>query len=168
MNVGPKKIPGDDPRAAHRAADVVVDLDGLADHLVGKHRWVLATTRRDGRPQMSLVTGGMLPDRTLAIASYPERAKVRNARRDPRVSVAVLGDAFNDSWVQIDGDATVLDLPDAADGFVEYFRSISGEHPDWDEYRQAMADQGKCLIIVRPTRWGPVSKGGFPPSLFED
>jgi PPOX class probable F420-dependent enzyme len=168
MNDGPKKIPGDDPRAAHRAADVVVDLDGLAAHLVGKHRWVLATTRRDGRPQMSLVTGGMLPDRTLAIASYPERAKVRNARRDPRVSVAVLGEAFNDSWVQIDGDATVLDLPDAADGFVEYFRSISGEHPDWDEYRQAMADQGKCLIIVRPTRWGPVSRGGFPPSLFED
>ena len=146
----------------------MVDLDGLAAHLEGKHRWVLATTRRDGRPQLSLVTGGMLPDRTLAIATYPERAKVRNARRDPRVSVAVLGDEFNDSWVQIDGDATVLDLSEAADGLVEYYRSISGEHPNWDEYRQAMADQGKCLIVVRPTRWGPVSKGGFPPSLFED
>ena len=93
---------------------------------------------------------------------------MRNARRDQRVSVAVLGDEFNHSWVQIDGDATVLDLPEAADGFVEYYRSISGEHPDWDEYRQAMADQGKCLILVRPTRWGPISRGGFPPSLFED
>ena len=168
MGDGPKKIQKDDPRASHQAADVVVDLDGLAAHLEGKHRWVLATTRRDGRSQLSLVTGGMLPDRTLAIATYPERAKVRNARRDPRVSVAVLGDEFNDSWVQIDGDATVLDLPAAADGLVEYYRSISGEHPNWDEYRQAMADQGKCLIVVRPTRWGPVSKGGFPPSLFED
>lgn len=168
MGDGPKKIPKDDPRAAHQAADVVVDLDGLAAHLEGKHRWVLATTRRDGRPQLSLVTGGMLPDRTLAIATYPGRAKVRNARRDQRVSVAVLGDEFNHSWVQIDGDATVLDLPEAADGFVEYYRSISGEHPNWDEYRQAMADQGKCLIVVRPTRWGPISRGGFPPSLFED
>ncbi len=59
-------------------------------------------------------------------------------------------------------------MADAGDLFVEYYRAISGEHPDWDEYRQAMADQGKCLIIIEPTRWGPVSTGGFPPSLFAD
>ena len=57
---------------------------------------------------------------------------------------------------------------DVGDAFVEYFRCISGEHPDWGEYRQAMADQGKCLILIEPERWGPVSRGGFPPSLFED
>ena len=165
---GPKKLPSDDPRAAHRASDVTVDLDGLAAHLQGKNRWVLATTRADGRPQMSLVTGGMTADRKLAISTYPERVKARNARRNPLVSVAVMGDQFNDSWVQIDGEATVLDLPEAGDAFVEYFRCISGEHPDWEEYRQAMADQGKCLILIEPTRWGPVSTGGFPPSLFED
>jgi PPOX class probable F420-dependent enzyme len=168
MTNAPKKLPKDDPRAKHQASDVVVDLDGLAAHLEGKHRWVLSTTRADGRPQMSLVTGGMTADRKLAIATYPERVKARNARRDPHVSVAVLGDEFNDSWVQIDGEATVIDMPDAGDGFVEYFRCISGEHPDWDEYRQAMADQGKCLILIEPTRWSPVSTGGFPPSLFED
>jgi PPOX class probable F420-dependent enzyme len=168
MGDGPKKISKDDPRAKHRARDVAVDLDGLAAHLDGKHRWVLATTRSDGRPQMSLVTGGMTADRKLAIATYPERAKAKNARRDPHVSVAVMGDEFNDSWVQIDGDATVIDMPEAGDAFVEYYRCISGEHPDWDEYRQAMADQGKCLILIEPTRWSPVSTGGFPPSLFED
>ena len=168
MTNGPKKLPKDDPRAAHQASDVEVDLEGLAAHLEGKNHWVLSTTRADGRPQMSLVTGGMTSDRKLAIATYPERVKARNARRDPLVSVAVMGDEFTSSWVQIDGNATVIDMPEAGDAFVEYFRCISGEHPDWDEYRQAMADQGKCLILIEPTRWSPVSTGGFPPSLFED
>lgn len=163
-----KKIPKDDRRAAYKASDTVVDRVGLDAHLAGLHRWVLATTRADGRPQMSLVTGGLTSDGRLAISSYPERAKVKNIRHNPLVSVAVMGEAFNDSWVQIDGAAEVLDLPEAGDAFVEYYRSISGEHPDWDEYRQAMADQGKCMIMVEPTRWSPVSKGGFPPSLFED
>ena len=149
------------------SSDVDVDRAELAEFLGDKHRWVLSTTRSDGRPQMSLVSGGMMADGRLAIATYPERVKAKNARRNPHVSVAVLGEAFNDAWVQIDGDAEVLDMPEAADGFVEYYRCISGEHPDWDEYRQAMADQGKCLIVIEPTRWSPVSKGGFPPSLFE-
>ena len=162
------KIPRDDPRARHMSGNRRIDRDELAEFLSDKHHWVLATARADGRPQMSLVSGGMTADGKLAIATYPERVKAINARRNPAGSVLVLGSEFNDEWVQIDGDADVLDMPDAADGFVEYFRCISGEHPDWDEYRQAMADQGKCLILVEPTRWGPVSKGGFPPSLFED
>ena len=163
-----KKISSDDRRANYRASDLDLDRSELAEHLRGRHRWVLSTTRADGRPQMSLVTGGMIADGRLAVSTYPERVKARNARRNPHVSVAVMGEEFNDAWVQIDGDAEVLDLPDAGDAFVEYYRSISGEHPDWDEYRQAMVDQGKCIILVTPTRWSPLSKGGFPPSLFED
>ncbi len=162
------RIPRDDPRARHMSSNVEVDRDGLAEFVAGKHRWVLATTRADGRPQLSLVTGGMLPGGRLAISTYPERAKAKNARRRPHVSVAVMGDEFNHAWVQIDGDAEVVDMPAAADHFVDYYRSISGEHPDWDEYRTAMAEQGKCMILVEPTRWGPVSTGGFPPSLFAD
>ena len=163
-----KKIPRDDPRAAHMSSDIAVDRHALAAHLADRHRWVLATTRSDGRPQMSQVTGGMIPSGELAISTYPERVKAKNIRRDPHVSVAVMGEQFDDAWVQIDGDARVVDLPDALDGFVEYYRSVSGEHPDWDEYRQAMLEQGKCLILVTPTRWSPVSRGGFPPSMFED
>ena len=163
-----KKLSKDDPRAKHMSSDVVVDRSELAEHLQGRNKWVLATTRADGRPQMSLVTGGMTADGKLAISTYPQRVKARNARRNPLVSVAVMGDEFNSAWVQIDGEAEVLDMPEAADAFVEYFRCISGEHPDWDEYRQAMADQGKCIILIEPTRWSPVSKGGFPPELFED
>jgi len=148
------------------SSSVVVDRAGLAAFLADKHRWVLATTRVDGRPQMSLVTGGTTASGALAVATYPERVKVRNARRNPLVSVVVMGAEFNDAWVQIDGRATVVELPAAAHAFVEYYRSISGEHPDWEEYRAAMAEQGKCLILIEPTRWSPVSRGGFPASLF--
>lgn len=163
-----KKLPRDDRRAQYIATNTDVTSEELADHLAGKHQWVLATTRTDGRPQMSLVSGGQMPDGRLAIATYPQRIKVKNIRKNPHVSVAVMGAAFNDAWVQIDGDAEVVDLPEATEVLVEYFRSISGEHDDWDDYRQAMTDQGKCAIVITPTRWSPVSTGGFPPELFED
>jgi PPOX class probable F420-dependent enzyme len=162
------KISRDDPRATHIASNTPVDGQGLLEFVRPKHQWILATTRADGRPQMSPVTGGVTSAGHLAIATYPERAKVRNARRTPEVSVFVGGHEFSDAWIQIDGAARVLDMPEAADGLVEYYRSISGEHPDWDGYRRAMADQGKCLILVAPTRWSPISTGGFPASLFED
>ena len=162
-----KKLNRHDRRAAHMSSNVELGRSELADHLRGKNQWVLSTTRRDGRPQMSLVSGGMTAAGTLAIATYPERVKAKNARRNDDVSVLVFGNEFDDQWIQIDGSATVLDMPQAGDAFVDYFRCISGEHPDWDEYREAMEDQGKCIILIEPTRWGPLSKGGFPPSLFE-
>jgi PPOX class probable F420-dependent enzyme len=89
---------------------------------------------------------------------------VANARRDPAVSLCVLSDEWDGPWVQVDGTAEVLDLPDALEPLVEYFRSISGEHPDWDEYRAAMQRQGKSLLRVTIDRWGPVATGGFPPA----
>lgn len=163
-----KKLSRDDPRAQYISRSTTVDQAGLIEFVNGRNRWILSTTRRDGRPQMSLVTGTITPSCELLISSYPMRAKTRNAKRDPRVSVAVMGDEFNDAWVQIDGTAMVEDVPEAVDGLIEYFRAISGEHPDWDEYRQAMLDQGKSIIRITPDRWGPVSTGGFPPELFED
>ncbi len=165
-----QKISRDDPRANHMSSDTQVGKAELIEFVTGKNRWVLSTTRADGRPQMSMVTGAITPDGHLLVSSYPSRVKTRNAKRNPLVSVAVMGDEFNGAWVQIDGEATVADMPapDAAEGLVEYFRCIRGEHPDWDEYRQAMADQGKSIIRIVPTRWSPISKGGFPPSLFED
>ncbi len=79
----------------------------------------------------------------------------------------MLSDDWDDPWVQIDGECEVLDAVDgqaALDGFVEYFRNIAGEHSDWDEFRQAMIDQGKSLLRITPTRWSTVSRGGFPAS----
>jgi PPOX class probable F420-dependent enzyme len=144
------------------ATNTHVDTSGLLDFVRQRHRMVLTTRRRDGAPQLSPVTGGLDDAGRIVIASYPERAKVANLRRDPRAAVMVLSDGFADAWVQVDGTAEVLDLPEALEPLVEYFRSISGEHSDWDEYRQAMRDQGKCLIRVTPKRWGPIATGGFP------
>ena len=123
------------------------------------------TVRKDGRPQASPVTCGVDEAGRIVVATYPERAKTVNARRDPQVSVLFLSDDFGGAWVQVDGTAEVLDVPEAVEPFVEYYRSISGEHPDWDEYREAMVDQGKSLLRVTPERWGPIATGGFPARL---
>ncbi|MGW3854030.1 PPOX class F420-dependent oxidoreductase [Micromonospora arida] len=147
------------------ARNTPVDRDGLLDFLRPRHRVVLMTTRADGRPQSSPVSAGVDGQGRLVVSTYPERAKVSNLRRDPRVSACVLSDDWNGPWVQIDGTAEVLDLPEALEPLVEYFRSISGEHPDWDDYRAAMVRQGKSLIRVTIDAWGPIATGGFPARL---
>jgi PPOX class probable F420-dependent enzyme len=142
-----------------------VDEAGLAEFVRARHRAILVTTRADGTPQASPVTCGLDSNGRIVISTYPERAKTVNARHRPEVSVLVLSDDFGDAWVQVDGTAEVLDMPEALDGLVEYYRVIAGEHPDWAEYREAMVRQGKSLIRVTPTRWGPIATGGFPPRL---
>ena len=114
------------------------DRDTLLAFLRERSKAVLMTTRSDGRPQSSPVTCGVDAAGRLVISTYPERAKARNVRRDARVSVCMLSDDWNGPYVHVDGTAEVLDLPEALEPLVEYFRSLSGEHPDWDEYREAM------------------------------
>jgi PPOX class probable F420-dependent enzyme len=140
-----------------------VDLTTMLDFVRPRHQMVLTTYRADGSLQSSPVTGGVDAAGRIVVASYPQRAKSANIRRDPRASVTVLSEEFNGPYVQVDGDAEVIDVPDAVEPLVDYFRAIAGEHSDWDEYRQAMVDQGKCLIRLTPVRWGPVATGGFPP-----
>jgi PPOX class probable F420-dependent enzyme len=147
------------------ATNTTVDRAGLVEFLRPRHRLILATSRADGTTQLSPVTAGVDEQGRIVIASYPQRAKVKNLRRHPAAAVCVLSDEWNGPWVQVSGTAEVIDLPDAVEGLVDYFRAISGEHPDWDEYRQAMVDQGKCLVRITPERWGPIATGGFPPEL---
>lgn len=149
------------------ASNTRVDLAGLLDFVRPRHRAILITRRDDGSPQASPLTCGVDEEGRVVMSTYPERAKTHNARRDPRVTLVVLSDEWNGPWVQLDGDAEVLDIPDSVEPLVDYFRSISGEHPDWDEYRSAMVKQGKSLIRVTPHRWGPVATGGFPARLSE-
>lgn len=141
--------------------------EDLLEFLRPRHRALIITTRSDGSPQISPVTCGVDEHGRVVISTYPERAKVRNARRTPRVSLCVLSDEWNGPWVQVDGTAQVLDLPEALEPLVDYFRSISGEHPDWDDYRRAMQKQGKCLLRITIERWGPIATGGFPARLAE-
>jgi PPOX class probable F420-dependent enzyme len=150
------------------ATNTTVDRTALEDFVRPRHKAIVITTRADGRPQASPVTCGLDAEGRIVVSTYPERAKVTNARRRPEVSVIVLSDEFGGPWVQIDGVAEVLGLPDALEPLVDYFRVISGEHPDWDEYRAAMQAQGKSLVRITPRSWGPVATGGFPERLADD
>ncbi|QNS05164.1 PPOX class F420-dependent oxidoreductase [Streptomyces xanthii] len=151
--------------ASNIASNDRVSRDELLDFVRPRHRALLITARADGTPQASPLTCGVDDSGRIVVSTYPERAKTRNAKRNPRVSVVVLSDDWNGPWVQIDGTAEVIDAPESVEPLVEYFRNISGEHPDWDEYRAAMVKQGKSLIRVTPERWGPVATGGFPARL---
>ena len=142
-----------------------VDLTTLLDFVRPWHRMLLVTTRADGRPQFSPVSGGVDDAGRLVVSTYPGRAKTRNAERDPRLSVCVLSDEWDGPWVQVDGEAEVIDLPESVEPLVDYYRAVSGEHPDWDEYRAAMVTQGKSLVRLTITRCGPVATGGFPARL---
>ena len=140
-----------------------VEREELLEFVRPRHRVTLITTRSDGRPQASPVSAGVDDEGRIVISTYPQRAKAANLRRDARCTVLVHSDDWDGPYVQVDGSAEVIDLPESVEPLVDYFRSISGEHPDWDEYRQAMRDQGKSLIRVTIERWGPIATGGFPP-----
>jgi PPOX class probable F420-dependent enzyme len=147
------------------ATTTVVPLPELLDFVRERRHLLLATARSDGRPQLSPVSGGIDGQGRLIISTYPGRAKTANIKRTPEVSVVVLSDDWDGPWVQIDGTAEVLDMPAAEDALVDYYRSLAGEHPDWDEYRAAMRLQNKSLIRITPTRWGPLATGGFPADI---
>jgi PPOX class probable F420-dependent enzyme len=144
-----------------------VDRAALLEFLRPRHRALLVTRRASGGPQLSPVTCGVDDEGRIVISTYPQRAKVANLRRDPAVSLCVLSDDWDGPWAQVDGWAEVLDLPDALEPLVDYYRAISGEHPDWAGYREAMTRQGKSLVRITVTGWGPVATGGFPPEVID-
>ena len=139
-----------------------VDRAVLEDFVRPRHRGTLVTTRRDGTPQMSPVSCGLDEQGRVVVSTYPERAKVHNLRREPRASILIHSDEWDGPYVQLDGTAEVIDLPDSVEPLVDYYRAISGEHPDWDEYRDAMRRQGKSLIRLTVERWGPIASGRLP------
>jgi PPOX class probable F420-dependent enzyme len=120
---------------------------------------VLATVRGDGRPQLSPVNTAIDDDGFAVISSRETAVKVKNIRRDPRVSLCVISEAFYGAWVQLDGTAEIVSLPDAMDGLVDYYRRLSGEHPDWDDYRAAMVRDRRVLVKVTIERAGPDVSG---------
>ena len=151
--------------ASTTARDLHVSRGELLDFIRPRHHGILVTTRRDGTPQVSPVTMGVDSEGRVAVSSYPERAKSKNAAQNEKASMCVLSNEFSGEWVQVDGRIEVLRQPEAIEALVEYYRSISGEHPDWDEYREAMVRQGKVLLRLTIDRWSPISRGGFPARL---
>ncbi len=135
-----------------------MDVDDARAFIAEHHRGVMAAMRADGRPQMSAVAVGVDDQGRAVVSSRETTYKVRHIRRDPRVSVFVTSDDFG-RWIQVDGTATIVSLPDAMEPLVDYYRGVAGEHPDWDEYRRAMQEQGRVLIRIHLERAGPDHQG---------
>jgi PPOX class probable F420-dependent enzyme len=136
-----------------------VQLDRAREFLRANHRAVLATTRADGRPQLSPVLCGVDSAGRVLISTRETAVKTRNLRRNPLASLCVLSDAFFGGWVQVEGKAEIVSLPDAMELLVEYYRLVSGEHPDWDEYRATMQRDRRCVIRIEIDRAGPDISG---------
>ena len=135
--------------------DIPEALSFVRDH----HHAVLATTRQDGSPQLSPVSVAVDDAGRVVISSRETAVKTRNLRRDPRAFLCVFTDRFFGEWVQVNGTADVLSLPDAMEPLVTYYRSVAGEHPDWAEYRAAMTEQRRVLLRITPLSAGPNVSG---------
>ncbi len=136
-----------------------MDLDDARAVIREQHHAVLATMRRDGTPQLSPVAATVDADGRVVVSSRETAVKTKNVRRDPRAWLCVFPDGFFGRWVQVEGSVEVVSLPQAMDGLVEYYRSIAGEHDDWDDYRAAMQREQRVLIRLDLTRAGPDVSG---------
>jgi PPOX class probable F420-dependent enzyme len=136
-----------------------VDIDRATEFVRGHHRAILATMRSDGRPQLSPVLAAVDDEGRILISTRETAVKTRNLARDPRASLCVFGDGFFGDWIQADGTAEVVHLPEALDLLEDYYRRVSGEHPDWDDYRAAMRRERRVMVRLTITRAGPDVSG---------
>jgi PPOX class probable F420-dependent enzyme len=136
-----------------------MELERAREFMRANHRAVLATTRSDGCPQLSPVTVGIGADGRVLISTRETAIKTKNLMREPRASLCVMNDGFFGEWVQAEGMAEIIRLPGAMDLLVDYYRRISGEHPDWDDYRNAMIRDKRVIVAITLTRAGP-DRGG--------
>jgi PPOX class probable F420-dependent enzyme len=136
-----------------------MELSTAREFLRTHHRAVLATSRADGRPQLSPVAVAVDDEGRVLISTREAAIKTRNLRRDPRASLCVLNDGFFGEWIQVEGTAEIISLPDAMEILVSYYRGVGGEHPDWDEYRAAMEREHRVIVRITMTRAGPDVSG---------
>jgi PPOX class probable F420-dependent enzyme len=136
-----------------------MELERAREFMRAHHRAVLATTRSDGRPQLSPVTVGVDDAGRVLISTRETAIKTKNLARDPHACLCVMNDQFFGDWVQAEGTAEIIRLPEAMELLVDYYRRISGEHPDWDDYRQAMKRDQRVIVAITLTRAGPDRSG---------
>ena len=136
-----------------------MDLDDARAFLAEHHRGVLATRRADGEVQMSPVLCALDAQGRVVVSTRETARKTHHVRRDPRVALCVLPDGFFGRWIQVEGRAEVVEQPEATEGLVDYYRRVSGEHPDWAAYRQAMVEERRVLLAVTLVRAGPDMEG---------
>ncbi|MEV5711799.1 PPOX class F420-dependent oxidoreductase [Actinoallomurus sp. NPDC052274] len=125
------------------------------DFITKHHRAVMVTFHADGRPQTSPVLCAVDDEERIIVSTRETAAKTRNLTRDPRVTFCVFTDAFFGEWIQVDGEAEIVPLPEAMEPLIDYYRKVSGEHPDWDDYRAAMERDRRVVVRARIVRAGP-------------
>lgn len=136
-----------------------MDVEAAQEYLRTNHHAVMATFRKDGRPALSPVAVALDPQGRVVVSTRETAMKVKHLRRDPRVSAAVFSDQFFGDWVQVEGAAEIVELPDAMELLVDYYRTVSGEHPDWDDYRAAMVTERRLIVRFAIDRAGPTVSG---------
>jgi len=136
-----------------------MDVEGAREFIRHNHHAVLLTHRRDGTPQLSPVVCGVDGEGRVVVSTRETAMKAKNLQRDARASVCVLTDSFFGDWVQVDGTAEVVRQPEAMELLVDYYRSLSGEHPDWDDYRSAMERERRVLVRITIEHAGPALSG---------
>jgi PPOX class probable F420-dependent enzyme len=136
-----------------------MDANAAREFLRTNHHAVMATFRKDGRPALSPVTLVVDDEGRVMVSTRETAMKVKHLRRDPRVSAAVFTDRFYGDWVQVEGSAEIVALPEAMDLLVDYYRRASGEHPDWDDYRAAMERDQRVIVRFAIERAGPTVSG---------
>jgi PPOX class probable F420-dependent enzyme len=136
-----------------------VDVATAQEFLRTNHHAVMATFRKDGRPALSPITVGVDPQGRVIVSTRETAMKVKHLRRDPRVAMTAFTDRFYGDFVQVEGTAEIVELPEAMELLVEYYRGISGEHPDWDDYRAAMVRDQRVIVRFEIERAGPNVSG---------
>jgi PPOX class probable F420-dependent enzyme len=136
-----------------------LDPERATQFLRAHHRAVLATSRADGRPQLSPVLVSVDDQGRVLISTRETAVKTKNLARDPQASLCVLNDGFFGEWIQAEGTTEIVHLPEAMDLLVDYYRRISGEHPDWDGYRDAMQRERRVMLRITIARAGPDTSG---------
>jgi PPOX class probable F420-dependent enzyme len=136
-----------------------MDLDQAREVLRSQHRAVFCAMKSDGTPAMSPVLVALADNGDALVSTRATAYKTKQVQRDPNVWLCVLPDSFFGRWIQITGTATVVPLPEAMDLLVEYYRTISGEHDNWDEYRAAMQREQRVVLRISLTGAGPDKTG---------
>ena len=136
-----------------------MDMAEALEFIRSNHHGVIATTRQDGRPAMSPIACDVDGDGKVVVSTRETAMKVKHIARDPHVAICVLNDGFFGSWAQIEGTAEIVSLPEAMERLVDYYRTTSGEHPDWDDYRAAMVRDQRVIVRITPERAGPDRAG---------
>ncbi len=136
-----------------------MDANEAREFLRSNHRAVMATFRKDGRPAMSPVACAIDDAGRVIVSTRQTAMKVKHLQRDPRVALSAFTEGFYGPWAQVEGNAEVVELPDAMPLLIDYYRSVAGEHDNWDDYEAAMQSEQRVIVRFAIERAGPTVSG---------